>query len=578
MSNKLFFGDNLTVLREHVPDESVDLVYLDPPFNSQARYNVLFKSPREDVASAQVAAFLDFWSWGKEAEAAFHDLMLRGGSTASFLGAFRNALGESDMMAYLVMMAARISELRRALKNTGSLYLHCDQTAGHYLKIIIDGIFGPDCFKSEITWKRSSSHGNVSANYGALTDSIFFVTRGRNYTWNQQYHEFSDDYVAGKFTNMDPDGRRWQSVSLRNPALRPNLKYNYCASNGQKYEPHPNGWAVKLERMQAYDSEGRLHYPARPGGQLRVKQYLDESKGVRLQNLWTDIPALNSQAKERIGYPTQKPIALLERIIATSSNAGDIILDPFCGCGTSVHAAEKLGRRWMGIDVSIHAIHVIEKRLSEAFGPDRVPKASGIPADFETAARLAASDPFQFQWWANYLVGVHILKEVKKGADRGIDGELFFPNGPGRPYGRMLTSVKAGKNVGPAMVREFRGVLEREKAEMGLFICLDDPTAAMEKEAVVAGFAPVVHGRVPRLQIVSMREWFAGRRPQLPPVERLPYAAFSAPKPIKKANRADPNAPELPFSFQGGKPKPGIVQHLNPLMVAERGDDLFSAG
>lgn len=574
MSNRLFFGDNLTVLREHVPDESVDLVYLDPPFNSQARYNVLFKSPREDVASAQVAAFVDFWSWGEEAEAAFHTILTSGRDTAGLIGALRSALGESDVMAYLVMMTVRLIELHRCLKDTGSLILHCDPTSSHYLKIILDSIFGFSGFSNEIVWKRTSSKSDYSQGARHLPkihDTIFLYKKTDRGKFFPFFVSLDPEYTKSKYPYVDQDGRRYGLWDMTGPGGAAKGNPQYSIMGITRY------WRYSKDRMERMISEGRVIQP-RPGAVPREKRYLDQSKGIAVGDVWTDIAPINSQAKERIGYPTQKPLPLLERLILSTSEKGDVVLDPFCGCGTSVHAAENLGRHWIGIDISIHAIHVIEKRLTETFGSACVPKAGGIPADFETAARLAETDPFQFQWWANYLVGVHILKEAKKGADRGIDGELFFPNGPGRPYGRMLTSVKAGKNIGPAMVREFRGVLEREKAEMGLFICLDDPTAAMEKEAVVAGFAPVVHGRVPRLQIVSMREWFAGRRPQLPPVERLPYAAFSAPKASKKAKRADPNAPELPFSFEGGKLKPGIVQHLNPLMVAERGDDLFSAG
>lgn len=572
--NKLYFGDNLTILREHVADESVDLVYLDPPFNSQARYNVLFKSPRSDVASAQVAAFLDLWSWSEEAEVAFHDVMRSGSPCSSLMSALRQFLGESDMMAYLVMMTSRLLELRRVLRKNGTLFLHCDPAASHYLKIILDSIFGHDRFSNEIIWQRSTGKSLMSKRLPSNHDVILSFEASHNRTWNA--NELFDAYniddlpntIARKYIHDDGDGRLYRLDNLINPnSDRPNLTYEYRGVT--------RVWRWRKERMMTADADG-LIYQSGPGRVPQLKRYLNAQKGIPLGDVWTDIPPLNSQARERLGYPTQKPLKLLDRLIRAASNKGDVILDPFCGCGTTVHAAQALDRRWIGIDISVHAIHVIEKRLREAFGAERVPKATGIPADYETAARLASSDAFQFQWWANYLVGVHVLKEVKKGADRGIDGELFFPNGPGRPYGRMLTSVKAGKNIGPAMVREFRGVLEREEAEMGLFICLDEPTPAMEKEAVVAGFAPVVHGRVPRLQIVCMKEWFSGKRPHLPPVERLPYAAFSVPKASTKGRRTDPAAPELPFSFIGGKEQNGVVAHINPLMVSERPDDLLS--
>jgi site-specific DNA-methyltransferase (adenine-specific) len=320
--------------------------------------------------------------------------------------------------------------------------------------------------------------------------------------------------------------------------------------------------------MEKAEREGRIYFP--PGGGVpREKRFLDEQEGTPVTSVWTDIPPVNARANERLGYPTQKPLPLLERVIAASSNEGDVILDPFCGCGTTVTAAHKLRRRWVGIDVSIHAVHVIGQRLVDNFGPSASPKAEGIPADYESACELARSNPFQFQWWANYLIGVHTINEVQKGADRGIDGEMFFPNGPGKAYGRILTFVKGGRNLNPAMVREFRGVLERERAEMGLFICLERPTHAMEHEAVVAGYANVVHGRIPRIQIVSIADWFSGDRPLLPPMEQLPYAAFSKKPRTTSSRRPDPNAPELPLSFSGGKAitERAVVRHLNPKMV-----------
>jgi site-specific DNA-methyltransferase (adenine-specific) len=430
------------------------------------------------------------------------------------LKAMRSALGENDMMAYLTMMAARLIELHRALKPTGSLYLHCDPTASHYLKVILDAIFGAASYKAEVIWKRSTSHGNVSTNYGSLYDCIFFYAKGRTYTWNQQFHALTDEYMESKFTNKDPDGRRWQSVSLRNPGVRPNLQFPYTASNGVTYQPHPNGWAVGRERLEQYDREGRLHFPSKVGGQLRVKQYLDKSPGTKLQDLWTDIPAINSQAVERLGYPTQKPVALLERILATSSNPGDVVLDPFCGCGTTVHAAEKLGRSWLGIDITHLAVALIERRLREAFAGIEF-DVVGVPEDLAGARDLAKRDKHEFQKWITARIGAQPYKGGRKGMDRGIDGYVHFRDEHRKPQVGIV-SVKGGENVGSAMIRDLKGVVEREKAALGVFVSLVDPTREMTKEAVNAGYYETGGQKIPKIQILTVEDILAGKRPQTP--------------------------------------------------------------
>lgn len=319
--------------------------------------------------------------------------------------------------------------------------------------------------------------------------------------------------------------------------------------------------------MQNLHDQGRLYYSRT--GYAGQKLYLDEFRGTPVQSVWTDIKSLSGSYAERLGYPTQKPLALLERIICASSNENDIVLDPFCGCGTTIEAAARLGRRWTGIDIAIHAVKVIEARLAENKIGTNSYQIEGLPRDFESAVRLAARDKYQFQWWANYLFNPHALREQKKGADRGIDGELFFPNGPGRPWGRMLTSVKGGEQVGPSMVRDFARVLEREKAELGLFICLYPPTKEMAREAMSVGFAGGVHGDIPALQIVSIEEWFKGKTPALPPLEHLPSAAFSAARRRHvTAPKPDPQQPEFTFSFAGGKGDKSVVRHFNPRMVS----------
>lgn len=558
--NKLWFGDNLTILREEIEDESVDLVYLDPPFNSQANYNVLFRTPDDEAASAQVEAFRDTWTWGSEAEWAFEEIMRTGGGVTTIIYALRSALGESDMMAYLVMMAQRLDELRRVLKQTGSLYLHCDPTASHYLKIILDSIFGPRNFRSEIIWKRTSAHSDARVGYGDVTDSILFFSRGASPVWNRILQPLDEKHVAAKYTYRDSNGRRFSTRDLRSPSPRPNLTYDY-----KGYKPHPNGWSISREVMEQYDHAGRLYFPQSLDGRIRLKLYLDEQKGQPLQNLWADISPLNSQARERLGYPTQKPVALLDRIIRASSKPADIILDPFCGCGTTVAAAQASDRNWIGIDVAYHAIRVIEDRLADMPGKIEY-DLGGIPRDFASAARLAERDKYQFQWWANYLVGVQALKEIRKGPDRGIDGQMFFMNGP-RGWGRVLTSVKGGQHVGAKDVREFKAVISRESAEMGLFICLREPTREMRSEAASFGFVDTAHGHLPKLQIVSIESWFAGERPVLPSLGHLSRDYFRSPNKPKKSGkvlRPDPNAPEFPFTFKGDKKS---VVHFNPTAV-----------
>lgn len=511
--NTLFFGDNLQVMREHVKDEMVDLVYLDPPFNSKRDYNLLFATPKGHKSDAQITAFEDTWHWGEQAELEYSEVLSQKNTDASELvRSFRHFLGVNDLMAYLTMMANRLLELHRVLKPTGSLYLHCDPTASHYLKLLLDAIFGVMNFRNEIIWKRTTSHGNVRNVYGDVSDTIFFYTKSDRWTWNQIHLPYSDHLVAAKFRYQDPDGRRWQSVTLRNPGVRPNLFYPYTARNGITYQPHPNGWSCNIERMRKYDEGNRLHFPSRPGGQLRLKMYLDEMPGVKLQNVWTDIPAINSQAQERLGYPTQKPIALLERMIQASSNEGDIILDPFCGCGTAVHAADKLRRSWIGIDITHLAIALIEKRLKDAF-PGVQYEVHGTPKDLEGARDLASRDKYQFQWWACSLVSAQPYHGHKKGADTGIDGLIFFQDQKGFAK-KIIVSVKGGETVGRVMIADLKNSVEREKAEIGLFVTLTPPTHPMITEAVSAGFyeSPNFPGQqFPRIQILTIEGLLSGQ-------------------------------------------------------------------
>ena len=543
--NELYYGDNLDVLRRYVKDESVDLVYLDTPFNSSQDYNVLFAEKDGTRSASQIMAFEDTWEWNQEAARAYEQVVESGGRVAEAMIAFHSFLGGSDMMAYLAMMAPRLAELRRVLKETGTIYLHCDSTAAHYLKMLMDAVFSPQHFLNEITWKRTHSHGNVSRNFGSITDTLLVFKKSDGFKWNQQYTQFSPEYITKTFKNHDPDGRKWQSVTLRNPGLRPNLHFAFKASNGVTYQPHPNGWGCDEVRLRKYDAGKRRHFPAKPTGALRLKMYLDESPGVKLQNIWDDIPAIGSQAAERLGYPTQKPEALLERIILTSSDEGDLVLDPFCGCGTAGAVAQRLKRRWVGIDITHLAVNLIKTRLRDHFGDavQNTYKVIGEPVSLADAAELAKQDPFQFQSWALGLVGARVATSAKKGADRGIDGRLYFHDDKSGQTRQIILSVKAGENVNVTHIRDLRGVLDREKAEIGVLISMEPPTKPMLKECADAGFykSPHLEDSFSRIQILTIEQLLDGKQVAYP---RWVDATF------KKAPKSEDEQPEnakLPF-------------------------------
>jgi site-specific DNA-methyltransferase (adenine-specific) len=537
--NKLYYGDNLTVLKNCFDDESVDLIYLDPPFNSQATYNVLFKSPSGEQSHAQIEAFGDTWHWGEEAELAFDGVITSGNTDAAeMLRAMRSFLKENDMMAYLSMMAVRLLELRRVLKPTGSLYLHCDPTASHYLKVVMDSVFGAEMYRNEIAWKRTTTHSD-SRTWSRVADIIFFYTKSNAFTWNIPRDQHSEEYLESKYRFDDGDGRIYSLDNMTSPNLRPNMMYVW------KGFPYPDkGWRYSLETMTRLDQEGRIWYPTLPDGSLdtakrpRLKRYLEEMEGGVTGTVWTDISPINSQAQERLGYPTQKPLALLDRIIRASSNEGDIVLDPFCGCGTAVHAAQKLKREWIGIDITHLAISLIEKRLDDAF-PGIKYEVHGTPKDLEGARALSDQDKYQFQWWAVSLVNAVPFGGKKKGADSGIDGLIYFKP-EGKTTEKAIVSVKGGDNVNVAMVRDLAHVVDREKARIGVFITLVEPTGPMKTEAVKAGYYETLYGKYPKLQILTIADLFEGKQPKIPLVD--PAAFKRAAKEIEGGEQD-----ELPF-------------------------------
>lgn len=531
LKNQLFYGDNLAVLREHIKDESVDLIYLDPPFNSRQDYNVLFAERDGTRSASQIMAFEDTWEWNMDAERAYEEIVERGGRVSDAMRAFRTFLGHSDMMAYLAMMAPRLIELHRVLKVTGSIYLHCDPTASHYLKIIMDGVFGLEQFRNEISWQRTSAH-NDPCRYGRVHDILLFYSKTDQPTWNQMFDEPDEAYFKAHDFEVDVEGRKYRKRDLTAPAHgRASGQYEWQG----KFPPEGRMWSYTKENMSRLETEGRIVYTNT--GMPRLKIYLENLQGIPFQDVWANPKLwLNSAASERLGYPTQKPEAVLDRIIRSSSNESDVVLDPFCGCGTAISVAQRLNRRWIGIDITHLAIGLIKKRLDDAFG-DTVRdtyEVVGEPVDLPGAQRLAQDDPYQFQWWALSLVGARPL-EKKRGADQGIDGRLYFHDE--RKSGKskqIIFSVKAG-HVQAAYVRDLRGVIEREKAEIGVLISMEPPTKPMIKESAEAGFyqPPGLTDKYSRLQLLSIAELLEGKKIEYP---RLLDVTFKkAPKARKAA-------------------------------------------
>lgn len=462
--NHLYYGDNLAVLRKEIPDESVDLVYLDPPFNSNANYNILFKSPTGSHADAQVEAFEDTWHWDEAAEDAF-DQVARSGHMRAFdlLNAMRSFLGQSDTMAYLTMMAVRLIELHRVLKPTGSLYLHCDPTASHYLKLLLDGVFGARRFRNEIIWCYTGPGSPGMRQFMRKHDVIFWFNKGDEWTFNAD--------------------------------------------------------AVRI----AHASKTRENYKTGLTGSGFVgADHLIHEKGKVPEDYWNF--AIAPRGKEYLGYPTQKPIKLLERIVAASSKPGDVVLDPFCGCGTAVHAAQKLDRRWIGIDVTHLAIALIERRMRDAF-PDVDFTVEGTPKDLASAEDLARRDKYQFQWWAVAMIGALPFGGKKKGADGGIDGVIYFddldPVSERMAKHRAIVSVKGGNTRSVAMVETLAATMARENAPIGILLMNAIPTREMERRAAAVGvYRDGIDDSFPRLQIITLAELFQGKRPRIPNIDR----------------------------------------------------------
>lgn len=514
--NTLYYGDNLDVLRRHVSSESVDLVYLDPPFKSDQNYNVLFQEQDGSRSTSQIHAFEDTWHWDQAAASAFQEVVESGGQVSLAMQAFEKILGGSDMLAYLSMMAPRLVELKRVLKPTGSIYLHCDPTASHHLKLLLDSVFGQSQFQNEIIWRRATAKTQSYACFPNNHDSIFFYS-GTGHTFNRQFQPLSDERIQKHYCYADPDGRRFSVTDLTGSGTRNGA----TGTPWRNFDPNSiqRHWCRPPEELDVLDAEGLIYWPPTKGAWPRLKRYLNETAGVQVDSIWDDVAPINARAMERLGYPTQKPEALLERIIKASSNEGDTVLDPFCGCGTAIAAAQKLCRQWIGIDITCLAISLIKHRLHSTYGDKTRETYSvvGEPVSVTDAASLAADDPYQFQWWALGLVNARPA-EQKKGADRGIDGRIFFHDeSESGKTKQIIISVKAGK-TGPSHVRDLRGVSEREKAAIGLLVTMEEPTAPMRKEAACAGFYESPWGsKHPRIQILTVGELLDGKTIDAPP-------------------------------------------------------------
>jgi DNA modification methylase len=530
--NQLFYGDNYEVLQKYIKDESVDLVYIDPPFNSKRNYNQIYNNiGNEDKAQAQ--AFVDTWEWNLRAEKDLKEILTGNNftpQTIDLIIGLEKVLKKGTLLAYLTSMTLRINEIWRVLKPTGSFYLHCDPTASHYLKLLCDTIFCANrggLYLNEIIWQRTTAHSDSTTRYGKNNDTLYFYSKSGNYNWNLQYSDLSSKRLAN-YSYTDNDGRKWASGDLSAKGLTGGgYEYDYKGIKGY--------WRCPLSKMEQLEKENRLYFTKNG---IRIKRYLDENKGHLLQQVWTDISPISSQAKERLGYPTQKPLALLERIIQASSNEGDTVLDAYCGCGTTVHASQKLNRNWVGIDITYQSISLIIKRLEDSFGKESVKininkppsplkgekvisdssldntiQVFGIPKDMEAARALAHKEDDrvrkEFEKWAvlTYSNNRAMIND-KKGGDGGIDGISRFPKTSLTDLGTVIFSVKSDKTINPAYIDQLAGTVERNKADMGILICLNEPSKGARQRANEYGTwnNPYNKSDYPKIQIVTIEE------------------------------------------------------------------------
>lgn len=543
--NQLWFGDNLEVLRNRdaFPNNYVDLIYLDPPFNSNATYNMLFKEATGDKSQAQIEAFEDTWQWITGQTDAVYKELTRDpdySDLANLIESFERFLGRNALMAYLVMMSIRLKELHRVLKPTGSLYLHCDPTASHYIKLVLDAVFGLESYKSEIIWKCTSAHAN-SKTYGNIHQTIFYYIKSQKFIFNTQFAPYTQEYIDTYYRYKDEDGRRFMSDNLTVPSRNDKNIFEWMG----KYPSNKRGWGYSKEQLDELYKNGKIFITKNDFP--RYKRYLDEMPGMPAQSIWDDINLIGSWSKEGLGYPTQKPEALLERIIKASSNEGDLVLDPFCGCGTTIAVAERLKRHWIGIDITWLSVDLMERRLKDTFGSELSPYVvEGAPKDVASAINLGDRDKYQFQWWAVTLIGARPYQGKKKGSDTGIDGIMYFEDDltTGKQE-KIVIQVKAGKHVSSPHIRDLIGVLDREKAAIGVYISIEKPTKDMIEEARKAGVFESVNGKMySRIQMLTIEEIMNGKQPE------YPYRDSGGFTPFKRAVRQEKDKPESKDLFK----------------------------
>ncbi len=529
--NTLFYGDNLTIMQEKMGSKSVDLIYLDPPFNSKQNYNLLYRTMTGKPVPEQVEAFCDTWAMDADKERIARTmpvLMREHGVDDYYVDFWRlwmNALRNTNrpLLAYLIFMVQRLLYMKTLLRPTGSIYLHCDPTASHYIKIMMDGIFQHTNFRNEIIWKRTGAHGSARR-WGPVHDVILHYTMSDSYTWNKVYQPYEAGYIESKYRHKDARGV-FQDVSLTGPGMskgdsgqpwrgfNPTDKGRHWAIPREIGSNIPNFASLTTqEKLDALDAARLIYWPKKGGVASfpRVKQY--PGKGNPIQDVITDIGAINSQAGERLGYPTQKPGALLDRIIQASSNPGDVVFDPFCGCGTTIYSAVRNGREWKGCDIAILSVKLVRETLASdkyrlVEGHDFV--VDGIPTSVEGAQELFRKDPSTFQKWFAERVGGFPMTRMS--GDRGIDGRIYFETTDG--LREMVLQVKGGKHVRPTDIRDLNGTMTREPtAELAGFLSMVPPTKAMLAEASDAGTYEYNGVHYPRIQFLTVEDVLVHKR------------------------------------------------------------------